>query len=428
MKNQRIIHVLTIVLFVLPLALGLVLFVALPDKNKSEQENRVLQELPLPTAEELHNGTFWKELANGKFSSDMNDYFADQFPARDTFVGIKGVAELIIGKGENNGVVLGKDGVLLVRWVDAYVSRLIRVNDTDYYSKDNIAAQADTLNKLSAELEAQEIPLTVVIPPRTLDVYGAQTSYPMQIADALWADINAGLDRSVNYLDLREVMQQATADGEYVYYRTDHHWTTKGAYLAYGALMTEWGREADIIPESNFTVEKVEDFYGTTWSRAGFKFVEPDTLEIWHFEGEDDYTVTEWIVHHETAGEGTSHTVFKTGEGYQGEGFYNRAYLAEKDKYSVFLDGTHGILTVNKNTEEPRQTLLVLKDSFLNSMVPFLSQHYDLVVVNLSAGGILPLSAYIEQFGCDGVLIMYNAENMTKDNALASVSYAKLKN
>ena len=67
----------------------------------------------------------------------------------------------------------------------------------------------------------------------------------------------------------------------------------------------------------------------------------------------------------------------------------------------------------------------MLKDSFLNSMVPFLAQHYDLVVINLSAGGVKPLSYYAEQFGCDGVLIVYNAENIIENNALAGVRYAK---
>ncbi len=398
MKNQKIIHILTVVLFVLPLLVGLLLFVVLPDNDFSEQENRSLQTFPKLT---------WDSLKDGKFGSDMNEYFADQFPARDALVGIKGIAELALGKGGNNGVALGKDGVLAVRWFDAYVDRLTRVYDTDYYSKDSIAAQTDALSKLSADLAAQELPLTVIIPPRTLDVYGAQTSYPTDAANALWADIDAGLDESVNYIDLREVMQNATAEGKYVYYRTDHHWTTDGAYLAYSALMTEWGREQEILPKSNFTPETIEDFYGTTWSRAGFKFVAPDALEIWHFDGEDGYTVTD------------------PDTGLTFEGFYNRDYLAKKDKYSVFLDGTHGILTVTKNSGQTRPTLLVLKDSFFNSMVPFLAQHYDLVVVNLSVGGVKPLAEYVEQYGCDGVLIVYNAENIIENSALSSLTYQK---
>ena len=398
MKHQKIIQILTVVLFVLPLALGLILFAVLPDNDFSAEENRSLQTFP-----QLK----WSSLKDGKFGEQMNEYFADQFPARDVLVGIKGVTELAIGKQGNNGVALGKGGVLAVRWFDSYVDRLTRVYDTDYYAKESVAAQTDALNQLFKDLAAQGIPLTVVIPPRTLDVYGAETGYPMEMADRLWADIDAGLDESVNYIDLREIMQKATSEGDYVYYRTDHHWTTKGAYLAYTELMIAWGREADVIPQSAFEVETVEDFYGTTWSRAGFKFVAPDTLEIWHFAGEDDYTVTDPA----------------TGKSF--EGFYNRDYLTKKDKYSAFLDGTHGVLTVTKNDGADRPTLLVLKDSFFNSTVPFLAQHYDLVVVNLSVGGVKPLSEYVAQYGCDGVLIMYNGENVMENNALANLIYQK---
>ncbi len=398
MKHQNFSYILTTAIFVLLLSLGLVLFVALPDNDFSAEENRSLKTFPKLT---------WQSLTEGKFGSDMNEYFADQFPARDALVGLKGVCELALGKGENNGVVLGKDGQLAVRWFDAYVDRLTRVYDTDYYSEDSIAAQTDALNKLSADLAAQGIPLTVIIPPRTLDVVGAQTRYPAQSTDALWADIEVGVDGSVNYIDLREQMQVAHQNGEYVYYRTDHHWTTKGAHMAYEALMTEWGREADVYAQGCFEVETVNDFLGTTWSRAGFKFVKAETLELWHYAGENGYTVTDP----------------ETGVSFKG--FYNRDYLEKKDKYSAFLDGTHGVLTVTKDTDEPRQTLLVLKDSFFNSMAPFLAQHYDLVVVNLSIGGVQPLQTYIDEYGCDGVLIVYNAENIIENNALAGVKYAR---
>ncbi len=414
MKHQKITNLLTVLLFVVPLVLGLILFVALPDKDFSEEENRDLQTFPKLT---------WKSLSEGNFGQEMNEYFADQFPARDALVGLKGLSELALGKGENNGVVLGKDGRLAVRWFDAYVDRLTRVYDTDFYAKESIDAQTSALNKLQAELAEQGLDLTVIIPPRTLDVVGGQTNYPMQSADALWADIDAGLDDSVDYLDLRKIMQDAHAGGEYVYYRTDHHWTTEGAYMAYCALMNEWGKQSEIIPESMFTIETVEGFYGTTWSRAGLKFVGPDSLEIWHFEGEENYTVTDWTMQTGQNEQGSSYIDFTRGHSFSG--FYNREYLEQKDKYSVFLDGTHGILTVQKKTDEERQTLLVLKDSFLNSMVPFLAQHYDLVVVNLSAGGVKPLAYYAEQFGCDGVLIVYNAENIIENNALAGVKYAK---
>lgn len=396
MKHQKITGIITIVLFVLPLALGLILFALLPDSSFSEQENRPLKTFPKFSL---------TSLIEGKFGQHMNVYFADQFPARDALVGIKGIAELALGKGENNGVILGKNGQLAVRWFDVLLDARTRVEDTDFYSKDLIAQQTDALNALAADLAAQKIPLTVIVPPRTVDVAGAQTRYPTESTDALWADLEAGLGSDVQYLDLTDTFRSAYESGEYVYYRTDHHWTTKGAYMAYRNLMMQWGREQDVIPVSN-DVETVQNFYGTTWSRAGFKFVGPDQIEIWHYEGENDYTVTKP----------------QTGESFIG--FYNREYLAQKDKYSVFLDGTHPLLTVTKNTTEPRETLLVLKDSFFNSMAPFLAQHYDLVVLDLSRGlRGTALCDLIAQYECDGVVIVFNAENIITGNAITTLQY-----
>ena len=397
MKHQKITHILTLVLFVLPLALGLILFVALPDNSFSAEENRSLQTFPKLT---------WQSLTEGKFGQRMNSYFADQFPARDALVGLKGISELVLGKGENNGVLLGKDGQLAVRWFDVLLDSKTRVEDTDYYSEEMLAQQTDALNTLHADLAAQGIPLTVIVPPRTVDVVGAQTRYPAQSTDAFWADFTAGLAPDVQYLDLTDTFQTAYADGEYVYYRTDHHWTTKGAYMAYQGLMAQWDREEQTVPVSG-QIETVEGFYGTTWSRAGLKFVGPDQIEIWHYEDEDTYTVTD----------------VETGKSFTG--LYNREYLEKKDKYSAFLDGTHPVLTVTKNTEEDRETLLVLKDSFFNSMAPFLAQHYDLVVIDLSKGlRGTALCDLIAQYECVGVLIVYNAENMIISNSVATLHYS----
>ena len=403
MKHQKIANILTVLLFVIPLALGLILFVALPDKDFSEEENRDLQTFPKLT---------WKSLSEGKFGQEMNEYFADQFPARDALVGLKGLSELALGKGENNGVVLGKDGRLAVRWFDAYVDRLTRVYDTDFYAKESIDAQTSALNDLQAELAAKNIPLTVIIPPRTLDVVGGQTNYPMQSTDALWADIDAGLDDSVSYPDLRKIMQDAYASGEYVYYRTDHHWTTKGAYTAYAAVLKSWGMEADILPQDFFTVRSVPGFYGTTYSRSGMYFTLPDTLEIWEAaDGSDSrFTVLEPGGDHSDEGK----TVIESG-------FISESYLEGKDKYGAFLDGTHRILLITDKEAaargESRPRLLLARDSFANSMVPFLARHFDICMVNLS-GGMTNLSELAAEYSCERVLIVCNRENLVTADCL----------
>ena len=88
---------LTVWLFLLVLFGGAILFWAIDDRSFSEQENRSLQPLPNVSAEKI---------LSGEFSSEMNAYFADQFPFRDGLVGLKGFLEILVGKGEKDGILL----------------------------------------------------------------------------------------------------------------------------------------------------------------------------------------------------------------------------------------------------------------------------------------------------------------------------------
>ena len=84
-----------------------------------------------------------------------------------------------------------------------------------------------------------------------------------------------------NFVDLAGEMKTRFDAGEYVYYKTDHHWTTLGAYYAYCAVMEQYGLEP--YPLESFTREQVSDsFYGTTYSKGGFKFIAPDPIEYFH--------------------------------------------------------------------------------------------------------------------------------------------------
>ena len=102
--------------------------------------------------------------------------------------------------------------------------------------------------------------------------------------------------------------------------------------------------------------------------------------------------------------------------------FYNRDKLAEKDKYAAFLDGTHNELTISQTDGSfgDREVLLIAKDSFANTMVPFLSQHFDIVIVNLAAN-LTNLTDYIELYGASRVLIVYNWQNLLENNNLAAI-------
>ena len=395
-KKPELSAVLTTVLFCLFTAGLFAAFLLFPDREYSENENRTLQTFPGWTASDHLDGTF---------GSEMNDYFADQFPMRNGWTAAKGIAELVAGKGENNGVLVGTNEQLAVYAFDACAGTEGYVPSTDGYSEKLIERECRALADMDEKLKKQGIPFCFLLAPRTIDVAASAFTYPDDGSRKLISDFYGRLPETVNAPEVIPLLREKYESGEYVAYRTDHHWTTLGAYYAYVEVMKSWGMEGEILPESAFTVSRTPNFYGTTWSKLGLPFVGPDVLELWETGDEDRYLAEDLDSGHVLPG-----------------GLYSRSFLEVKDKYAVFLDGTHNRLRITDSEGTGRETLLVAKDSFANCMIPFLARHFDIVVLNLSDGGDeTNLSKYVEKYGCDRVLIVYGLENATTSYRLSGI-------
>ncbi len=369
----------------------------LPDKTFSEQENRQLQTLPKLSSDfdgsfidRIKEGKFLDRYFSGDFSRDVSDYYADQFPARDFFVGLKGVCEIGMFRGENNGVVLGKDGALLTRMDDPNLENLDKNYNATLYFSDL--------------LKEQGIPVTYAVAGRAIDVLQGKLPalYPVDTVDAPWihgdalASDNPG--ENLDYLNLRDVLLSHEEAGEYVMYNTDHHWTTLGAYYAYCVILESWGMEP--LPMESFTVETVEGgFYGTAWRTAGLKWVAPDVMELWRYTGDEDLTMT---IHDDDS---------------VWAGLYDRSYLEKTDKYGVFLSGNRAYATVEREGGE-RERLLLVKDSFGHSLTPFLACHFDLEIIDPRYYKQSVAQLAVET-GCDRVLVINNLESLTSAAVLS---------
>ena len=388
-------NLVTVVMFLLILFGFSAAFFLTPDRSFSEQENRSLRTLPRFSVEEL---------LNGNFGDCINEYFADQFPMRDQLVGWKGIAELGLLKGENDGVLLGKNGQLAKRSFEIKTADgAFHAVALDTFDPAVIDAATAGINRAAYALD---VPFTVFLTGRTIDVAASAFFYPTEQSDALLDRIYGGIDPSVQALNSVPTFRTRFDGGEYVYYKTDHHWTTLGAYYAYVDLMQAWGMEAEILPIEAFDRQTVSDsFYGTAWSAGGMKFVRPDSVEIWY------------------AGNESSFEVIGDGEVLSG-GLYNLDYLSKKDHYSTFLDGTHDVVRVTKKDGEPRPTLLIFKDSFANAAAPFLAQHFDLILLNLSSTqrDFTNVSELAAEYEADRVLLLYTVENLVTASKLERLS------
>lgn len=388
MKHRHCIA--TVVSFVLLLCSFSLAFWLIPDKGFSARENRALQTLPRTDAQKLFSG---------ELSSAYNDYFADQFPARDVLVTVKGVLELLTGKGENNGILIGDGGQLAKRLFATARAENDAPDDSDIIDVKHLKNAAEGINRAAENID---IPFAVFLTGRTTDVAASAFLYPTDESDAMLAALRENVDETVNYLDLVPTYRSRYANGEYVYYRTDHHWTTLGAYYAYCEIMKAFGMENDIIPAENFEKETVsKDFYGTFASKSGFHFVKPDSVEVWLLGNEDDFLVT------------------ADGRALE-DGFYNRAHLDGNDKYSIFLDGTHDVVTITKKDGQARPTLAIFKDSFANSVAPFLAQHFDLVLYNLSSPrtDYTDVSIHSRVCNADAALVLYTLGNVIETDKI----------
>lgn len=367
-----------------------VLFWVLPDRAFSDQENRSLQTAPAFSAETL---------ASGKFLRDVNSYFSDQFPYRDVWVGLKGAVETVSGKGENNGILLSASGHLARRKFSMKTVDHERTVASDAYDPTHVQRSCEGINRAQENLQ---VPFFVMLTGRNVDVEGEAFDYPREMSDTLQAEISHAMSPEIQTVDTVPLLRERAEAGEAVYYKTDHHWTTRGAYYAYVETMKVMGRSDEVLPQEAFEVRTVSTtFYGSLWSAAGMRWVRPDEVELWIRGNENDFSV---VI-----------------DGRSARGFYEEKWLSKKDHYSVFLDGTHDVVTITRKDGKPRQRLLLIKDSFANSLAPFLAQHFDLVLLNLSSTrqDFTNVSALAEEYGADRVMLVYTVENLLTADKLS---------
>ena len=379
---------LIVVCAVLILAFGVGIY-CIPHRDFSEVENTTLQTFPRASS----SGKFLDQVWNGKFMAALKEFYTDQFPFRDQMVAAKAGVELALGKGENNAVILGKDGYLIKR----------------------IEYSEDELDKLRANLAAVSDfrvtvgkPVTFALAPRAIDVLG--TYLPgicsADRAEAVWKIVDTYADGSFGdqptLLSLREVLEPLADAGEPVWYRTDHHWTTLGAYHAYAAL----GELCGYMPaaQDSFIQElAAADFLGTTYSASGFYWVDGEEMYFWRYPGDETYTV-EILANDE---------VIQTLKG-----FYDRSYLEKKDKYAAFLSSNNAHMRVSNGEDKP--TLLLIKDSFAHSVVPFLAQHYTLEILDLRYYR-KTVASFLETHEVDRILILCGLDSLATSDLLTAL-------
>ena len=345
-----------------------------PSRDFSEQENRYLSQFKAPTPDTLRSG---------KFMEDFEDYVTDQFPLRDQWIQLKALSERTLGKQENNGVYFGADGQTLVAQFSAP-------------SQEELSKRLGFVNSLGDNLD---VPVYFSLVPDKSYVWAELLPDNAPTVDD-GSTIEQGAElcgENVTFIDLRGALG---GEGD-AFYRTDHHWTTMGAMRAYFVLMRDM---IDGIPElGDAPLTQVSDsFYGTTYSSSGAGWVEPDSIYTMIPEG------------------GTKGHVTVTGypEGKPVESsLYHEEKLAVKDKYAYFLGGNQPLCVI-QNPDAPNGKLLVIRDSYSDSLAPFLAEEFQEVHLFDLRYNNTSLKQYVVDNGIDQVLVLYSANNFNTDGNL----------
>lgn len=345
-----------------------------PIKSFSEIENRYLATKPKATI---------KSIFDNSFSKKYETYINDQFVQRDNWINIKSLAETSIGKVQNNSITYGDDD---------YMFEVLEKIDENKLNRNS-----EFVSKFIEKYSNKNITLTII--PTSYMILNDKLPYGMIKVDQIkyindyYNSFNK--NNNLNCIDFSSTLYNHK--DEYIYYKTDHHWTSLGAYYCYENFAKQKGfTPVDI---NNLKENTVPNFYGTYFNKAKLFTAKPDTITYYdipvaHFEYEESNV--------------------------KGS-LYDYSKFETRDKYAAFMHGNNGITYIksqnNLNKIDGKTSrLLIIKDSYANSFIPFLTFNYDEIYVVDLRGLPIPISELEKKYNFDDIMIMYNFVSFMNDN------------
>lgn len=373
--ENKIKKVITILLCVGILSLSIWLLLS-PKKDFSENENRYLTKFPVLSA---------KSMLDGTYTESLSDWLADHFPQRDFFVGLKSQTEILSGRKEINHIYIAKEDYLIEQ----------------YAQPQNTQRIIDTLTRFYENVSQAKVNINLMLVPTAVTIHkdllpqNAPASNQLETAQSIYTA--TGIPK----IDCTEFLFTGVSEGQ-LYYRTDHHWTTLGAYYGYLAFCAA----KNLQPVSLTSLQKqtvTEDFAGTLYSKVNDYNHKKDSITV-YTNPEDHLTVT------------------YTDTGEVSDSLYNFDYLTEKDKYSLFLNNIHSLIEIENQTSSSEDVLMLIKDSYANSIVPFLAHHYRKIYVfdtRYYKDG--PSSFLSEHKEINDILLLYNMNTLDTDSGIRGI-------
>ena len=324
-------------LFIVMMVIFCVVNIATADRGFSAKENRALEQRPKLTISGIESGRWMKQ---------YESYVSDQFAGRDFWVALKSRIDLIAGKRKANGVFKGKDHYLL--------------EDIARPDEEQLKANLDAMKKFQETYK--DIPMYMMLVPNAANIESDKLPYcaVTEDQDKQFQKIKASLGTAFQWVNVEDTLKKHRA--EEIYYHTDHHWTTLGAY-----------------------------------------YNEP----IYIYAPDDLKTAPQVVVNNVNEKKKTAT-------------LYDTSKLKEKDKYALFLGGNYPVLDI-RTTADTTDRLLLVKDSYANSVIPFLTAYYREIIVVDPRYYYDDIREVMKKNKITSVLFLYNGNTFVQDNSISGV-------
>ncbi len=376
-KSKRRIERLIGGIFILCLFGVMLVNLIIPDREMSEEENRMLASKPKLT---------FSTLANGDFMEQYEEYLSDQFAGRDLWHRLKVALDRFGGSRMENGIYIGKDGQLL---------QDIQVPDQEHLSE-NLDAIKDFTETY------QDIPVTMILVPDAACVLSDRLPWLASVEDQnqMISMAQQSLGDSVTWVDAASALNKHKR--EKIYYLTDHHWTSLGAFYTFQEAAPALGIEEDVSDKFlSYTVS--DSFNGVLASESGACLGTEEKIDIYvPREGDDDVIVN------------------YVNESRRTTSLYDSSKLETKDQYGVFLGGNTSLIDI-RTVSTSQKRLLVVKDSFANSFIPFLAPYYREIVVVDPRYYSGTIEDIMDAYRITDALFLYSGNSFFTDNSISGV-------
>ncbi|MBR4306229.1 MAG: hypothetical protein IKT78_05230, partial [Ruminiclostridium sp.] len=349
----------------------------------SENENRYLKDFPQFS---------FDAIINKEFTSDFEEYFSDRIFLRESWIELKNNFDRLLGKTEIKGIFTA-DGRMIEGW---------KTYDEDSVNK-NLAAMNEFAEK------NPDINTYFMLAPTAQGIY--EDTLPQYCGvENQKAFIKYCYENTESITSIDVFSDLYTAKDNYIYYRTDHHWTSLASYYAYNAA-------SKVMKFNPYTIDKFSvehasnSFKGTLYSKTLDNSITPDTIDYYALSNGDPSVIV---------------SVNNGIEIKEYSSMYFRDYLDKKDKYSSFLGANAPVINIKSNLpkEADNGSLLVIKDSYAHSLIPFLAKNYsNITVIDLRYinGTFAEVGVNLEEY--KSVLFMYNVITFSQDTNVKKLSF-----